>query len=417
MAHPGIWLIAALTIAGILIRPKGWPEFIWACLGAAALLVFRLLTPAQALYAVRRGTDVYLFLAGMMLLAELARRQGLFDWLACHAVNGAAGSRVRLFSLIYCVGILVTALLSNDATAVVLTPAVYAAVKKARGTALPYLFSCAFIANAASFVLPISNPANLVIFGHRMPPLVQWLKFFALPSLLSIAATYLMLRVLTRRELQGDMARQVATQELSKSARVVAVGIIATAAVLITASALDRDLGLPTFLAGICVFAAVMIFDRTALVPVVRETSWGVLLLVAGLFVIVQGLDVAGAVGDVRQALHDLAAWPPLAASMTASFGVAALCNVANNLPVSLLTGSAVQDHVAQLIRNALVVGVDLGPNFSVTGSLATILWLIALRREGEHVSFLNFFRYGLVITIPSLALATCGLLAGGSLR
>jgi arsenical pump membrane protein len=353
----------------------------------------------------------------MMLLAELARRQGLFDWLACHAVNGARGSRARLFSLIYCVGILVTTLLSNDATAVVLTPAVYAAVKKARGAALPYLFSCAFIANAASFVLPISNPANLVIFGHGMPPLLEWLKFFALPSLLSIATTYLMLRVLTHRDLQGGLERQVATAELSKAGRIVAIGIIATAVVLVTASALDRDLGLPTFLAGICVLAAVMLLDRAALVPVVRATSWGVLLLVAGLFVIVQGLDAAGAVSDVRQALHDLATWPPLAASMTASFGVAALCNIANNLPVGLLTGSAVQDHVAQVIRNALVVGVDLGPNFSVTGSLATILWLIALRREGEHVGFLDFFRYGLVITIPALALATCGLLVSGSLQ
>ncbi len=417
MSHPGIWIIAALTIAGILIRPRGWPEFIWACLGACLLLMFRLLTPAQALFAVRRGTDIYLFLAGMMLLAEMARRQGLFDWLACHAVNAAKGSRTRLFSLIYCVGILVTTLLSNDATAVVLTPAVYAAVKRARGAVLPYLFSCAFIANAASFVLPISNPANLVIFGHGMPPLAQWLEYFAFPSLLSIGATYLMLRLLTRRKLLGDLQERVAAPELSKPGRVVAIGILFTAIVLVITSALGRDLGLPTFLAGLCVFGVVSVLDRTALVPVARSTPWGVLLLVAGLFVIVQGLDAAGAVSEARGALHDLAAWPPLAATISASFGVAALCNIANNLPVGLLTGSAVQDHVSQVIRNALVVGVDLGPNFSITGSLATILWLIALRREGVHVSFFDFFRYGLLITTPALALATCGLLIGGAFK
>src|SRR5581483_4997811 len=100
-----------------------------------------------------------------------------FDWLASHAVLAARGSQLKLFLLVYVVGIVVTTLLSNDATGVVLTPAVYAAVKKARGAVLPYLFICAFIANAASFVLPRSNPANLVIFGRAMPPLVDWLRF------------------------------------------------------------------------------------------------------------------------------------------------------------------------------------------------------------------------------------------------
>jgi len=122
--------------------------------------------------AIGKGTDIYLFLAGMMLLAELARREAVFDWLAGLAVRAARGSPPRLFMLVYAVGILVTVFLSNDATAVVLTPAVYAVVKKARTTALPYLLSCAFIANAASFVLPISNPANLVVYGKQLPSLV-----------------------------------------------------------------------------------------------------------------------------------------------------------------------------------------------------------------------------------------------------
>jgi len=106
-----------------------------------------------------------------MLLAELARREGLFDWAAAHAAQSAKGSPVRLFGLVYIVGIVVTAFLSNDATAVVLTPAVYAAAKAAKAKPLPYLFICALIANAASFVLPISNPANLVVYDNHMPSL------------------------------------------------------------------------------------------------------------------------------------------------------------------------------------------------------------------------------------------------------
>src|SRR5207237_10064065 len=88
--------------------------------------------------------------------------------------------------------------LSNDATAVVLTPAVQAAVKEAEVEPLPFLLICAFIANAASFVLPISNPANLVVYGKVLPPLGRWLLTFGLPSLLSIAVTFLVLRFLSR---------------------------------------------------------------------------------------------------------------------------------------------------------------------------------------------------------------------------
>jgi arsenical pump membrane protein len=117
------------------------------------------------------------------VLAELARRENVFGWLAGLALRAASGSRARLFTLIYLVGIAVTTVLSNDATAVVLTPAVYAVMKRAKGNPLPYVFACALIANAASFVLPISNPANLVTFDNHLPPLVTWLRIFSRPVL------------------------------------------------------------------------------------------------------------------------------------------------------------------------------------------------------------------------------------------
>src|ERR1700732_279682 len=195
------WGIAAVATFGVIARPWNLPEFIWAVAGAVALVVLQLLPWQQALTAAAKGTDVYLFLVGMMLLAEIARNEGLFDWLAALAVRQAQGSAKRLFLIVYAVGTLVTVFLSNDATAVVLTPAVYAAATVARVKPLPYLFICAFIANAASFVLPISNPANLVIFGTHMPPLAQWLYQFALPSIASLLVTYLLLRFTQRRAL------------------------------------------------------------------------------------------------------------------------------------------------------------------------------------------------------------------------
>jgi Na+/H+ antiporter NhaD/arsenite permease-like protein len=128
------WTIAASTIAAMVVRPRRIPEVIWACLGAGLLLAFHLVPFPDALGAVTKGYDVYLFLTGMMVLAELARREDVFDWLAGIAMRAAAGSRARLFALIYLLGIVVTTVLSNDATAVVLTPAVYAVMKRRRAT-------------------------------------------------------------------------------------------------------------------------------------------------------------------------------------------------------------------------------------------------------------------------------------------
>src|SRR5215471_1855613 len=198
------WTIIVVATAGVIMSPFRLPEAVWAVAGAALLVLLGLLPWSDALNGMRKGVDVYLFLVGMMLVAELARLEGLFDYLAAYAVEHARGSPQRLFLLVYAVGILVTVLLSNDATAIVLTPAVYAATRAAGAAPLPYLFVCAFIANAASFVLPISNPANLVVFGSRMPHLTEWLRQFALPSIASIAVTYAVLRLTQRKALNEE---------------------------------------------------------------------------------------------------------------------------------------------------------------------------------------------------------------------
>src|ERR1700716_2992337 len=248
--NSAIWVIAAVATLGVIARPRNSPEFVWGIGGAAVLVPFNLLAWQVAVAAVGSGADVYLFLTGMMLLSEVARKEGLFDWLATQAVTHARGSAKRLFLIIYVVGTLVTVFLSNDATAVVLTPAVYAATRAAKVEPLPYLFICAFIANAASFVLPISNPANLVVFGTKMPPLMQWLQTFALPSFAAILATYAALRWTQRRALDAEVATIVDASSLSLGGKLAAAGIALTAVVLLGASALDRALGPPTFIAG-----------------------------------------------------------------------------------------------------------------------------------------------------------------------
>ncbi len=304
LAHVATWAIILAAVAGVIIRPWKWPEAIWAVGGGMLLVATGLLPLHAALLALGRGGDVYLFLVGMMLLSEIARGEGLFDWLAAFAVRRSGGSGTRLFTLIYAVGTVVTAFLSNDAAAVVLTPAVFAAARAAGAEPLPYLFVCAFIANAASFVLPISNPANLVLYASHMPALLPWLGHFLLPSALSIAATFAVLLMLDRKRLAEPIRSDIAQPTLPAGGWTALAGLLLTAIVLLGASAADLRLGLPTCLSGLATSLLVLAIKQEAPWRVLGGISWAVLPLVAGLFVLVEGLDHTGVLVLLAHGLH-----------------------------------------------------------------------------------------------------------------
>ena len=402
-----IWGIAILTAAAVVIRPFGWPEAVWAAVGAVLVVALGLLPSPLALEALGKGTDVYLFLLGMMLLSEVARREGVFDWIAETAVAQAQNSPRRLFLLIYAVGVIVTAIMSNDATAVVLTPAVFAVAKRARLEPLPYLFICAFVANAASFVLPISNPANIVLYGGQTPPLLSWLASFALPSAVSILATYFVLRWVMRNALPPRFESTPGKHVLSAGGRAAVIGIVVTAATLVAVSALDLRLGLPTAILGVLTALFVLIRKREMPLPLLGGVAWSVILLVGGLFVLVEAIQQTGAIAAIAAALSGLTAESEKLAASVAGAGIALTSNVFNNLPVGLVAAATIETaRPPQSVVDALLIGVDLGPNLSVSGSLATILWLLAIRREGEDVGYWRFLRVGVLVTPPALILA-----------
>lgn len=409
LAHVLLPSIVGLSILLMLLRPRGLPEVVWTTAGAALLVLLRLIPLPLAGHALAEGADVYLFLIGMMLLSALANENGVFEWVSSVAVRGARGSAGRLFTLVYGIGTLTTIFMSNDATAVVLTPAILTAVRKAKVEPLPHLFACALIANAASFVLPISNPANLVVFRAGVPPLAEWLLRFGLPSVLSIATTYLVLRLLFRKELGSTIDEEVEPEPLSGDGKLVLAGLGCVIAVLLTASALGQDLGLPTCLAALAVTAVVSVKSRSNPLRLAREISWSTLALVAGLFVMVSAIESIGALHLTTAALRWAEHLAPAAGVLVTAFVVGIGNNLVNNLPLGLIAGATVQAaHTKGLLANAILIGVDLGPNLSVTGSLATILWLLALRKERIEVSFWKFLRVG-AVAMPAALLLSIG--------
>lgn len=407
MAHILIWTISAFSIILMLLRPFKTPEVVWVSAGALLLCLLQLIPFSLAGKAVAEGLDVYLFLTGMMLLSELAKDYGVFAWMAHYAVRSANRSSMRLFTSIYVVGVVVTIFMSNDATAVVLTPAVLTAVKRAKAPPLPYLFSCALVANAASFVLPISNPANLVVFNSTMPSLLRWLAMFIVPSLVAIIITYVLLRWYCRNEISAPCEGSTSDARLSEMGKISLFGIAAVAIVLLTASALEINLGLPTFLASTAVTSIVAIRSRSNPIRLLREISWSILPLVAALFVIVEAVKSAGAMHLLHDIFESSLHIPQSRAALALGMAVGIGTDIVNNLPLGLITGATLRTMSLQpMLAKVVLIAIDLGPNLSITGSLATILWLTAIRREGLDVTGWQFFKIGMIIMPISLVFA-----------
>ena len=170
---------------------------------------------------------------------------------------------------------------------------------------------------------------------------------------------------------------------------------------------LGGPVGPATFLAGILTMFFVARTDGQVMTAALRSVSWSVIPLVAGLFAIVAALQRVGALAISAHALKAAASWPPIAGFSAVAFAFGIAANAINNLPMGLIGAAAVlAAHSSRALHAAVLLGIDLGPNLSVTGSLATILWLIAMRRENIQVSGWRFLRLGVLVMPPALFLA-----------
>jgi arsenical pump membrane protein len=229
---------------------------------------------------------------------------------------------------------------------------------------------------------------------------------------MTFAMLYLMQRRGLRREhIETNVARPV----LTRGGQLTAAAIGAIAVTLLCCSALDIQLGLPTFACGLATSALILAWKREAPWALLSGITWSVLPLVAGLFVLVEVLAHTGVIATLRDMLAEALRHSTAETTWIVGIATALICNVANNLPAGLVAGSVVgSDHIPGHVVSALLIAVDLGPNLSVTGSLATILWLAVLRREGLEVGAWAFLKLGVFVMPPALVLALAALMLGG---
>ena len=405
-----ISLIALLTLLGIMLRPYKISEAIIALSGAGLLLLLGLLSPRVALATLLRDWNTFFFFLGMMSLSALAEAAGLFDWLAFQAARLSGNSPRRLFFSTFLLGSLISMLLSNDATALILTPIVYSLVTRLRLPVLPYLFACTFIADTASFLLPVSNPINILVTSQFPLNLLTFLRLLFLPSLLVIGINTGVFYVLYRRQLQGrfDIKRLPALHETVKHQAYFryTCGILGVVVVAyIVAAAIQFPLSLVALGGAMFLLIGALYWKQTSLSNTARQISWPIFGFIAGMFLVVQALESTGLTAQFGLLLLRLSGGTVFGAVMVGTLGSALGTNLINNVPMAIVMTSSLQSigHAPLAIQQgfiaATIFGCDLGPNLTTVGSLATILWLLILRQRNIEVSGLDYFKVGIVVT------------------
>jgi arsenical pump membrane protein len=417
---PGSTLLAlavlALTLSLIFWRPRGLPETGGACIGAALALLLRVASLADLIDGLRDTAGILAFLVAVMLLAGLAELAGVFTWAARITLVTARGRGWLLLVNVFVLGAVITLFLSLDVTAVVLTPLVCALVLPLRIDARPFVFACAFVANTASLALPVSNLTNMLVYDLLRIGFWDFVRYLALPNLVALALTLTLLVTLYWHRLPTEVRVErdhlfhlpsTAFFRWSLTALALTVGALFIAG-------LQGWPFWPFAFAGAAALAVVALAKRWVTPAQAQHTvAWGLPPFVVAMYVVVAGVyrALAPALVTLPETLANLPGPLPILGAI----GITAVgANAVNNLPLALTAiqllrsvppdtalsgGASLRDSLAF----GTLIGVNVGPNLAVTGSLATMLCLASARRQGIRISAWDFTRAGLVVTPPVL--------------
>ncbi|HUA06709.1 MAG TPA: SLC13 family permease [Solirubrobacteraceae bacterium] len=398
MSEAAALVVLAACLVAAVTRPRWAPDWAVAAGGAALLVVVGVLSLKGAREALGQLGPTVGFLAALLVLADGCRRAGMFEALGAWMALGSRGQPRRLLAMVFIVAAATTAVLSLDATVVLLTPIVFATAARLRTNARPHVYACTHLANSASLLLPVSNLTNLLAFRASGLSFARFGGLMALPWLAALAIEWLVLS----RAFAGDLRRPGLRSTANLERPELPTFALVVVALTLVGFALSSLIGIEPVWIATAGAVAMVVRERPDPRGVVRAAEPTFLVFVLGLGVIVRAASEHGLSTAVDAILPHGTALPALVLVAVIS---AALANLLNNLPATLiiLPVVAVSGPGAVL---AMLVGVNVGPNLTYVGSLATLLWRRIVHAHDHETDMGEFTRLGL-LTVPA-ALVAC---------
>jgi arsenical pump membrane protein len=391
-------VLLVVVLGCAVARPFGLPEAVVAVPAAGIAVAAGAVSLDHARAEAELLGPVLGFLAAVLVLAKLCDDEGLFQACGAWMARASAGSPRRLLGSTFVLASGITAVLSLDATVVLLTPVVFATVARLGARPKPHVYATAHLSNTASLLLPVSNLTNLLAFAASGLTFTRFALLMAAPWAVAVAAEYVIFRRFFASDLDAVAPAPQKPVEAPELPMFALVTVLCTLAGFVLTSVLGIE---PVWaaLAGAVVLAVRALVRRTTgPVALLRSVSLPFLAFVLALGIVVDN-GLADALGRVM----------PSGTGLLALLGVAALAavlsNVINNLPaVLVLVPLAAPLGTGAVL--AVLLGVNIGPNLTYAGSLATLLWRRIVHQHEDDVDLGEFTRLGL-LTVPVALLSS----------
>ncbi len=403
-------VVLAIVLASAVARDPRAPSPVIAAVGALVLLATGIVGAHRALDAIRAIGPTVGFLAALLVLADGCRREGLFDALGAVLARRSGSDRRRLLALVFAAASAVTIALGLDATVVLLTPVVLVCAARVRAPVRSPAYACVHLANSASLLLPVSNLTNLLAFRASGLSFARFGLLMLLPTVLAVGVEWVVLARWSSRDGDGDGDGDVEGEaepervgEAAGSSRFAIAVLVLTLVAFVASSAIAvAPVWIAVGGAGLISLPALRTPARTAR-ELVLAVQPGFLVFVVALSVIVAGAGAHGLATAVRDVLPAGSSLPSL---LLCAAIAAVLANLVNNLPATLLLTPVAAVHGVGPVL-AVLVGVNIGPNLTEVGSLATLLWRRALAVDGVTLGRREFMALGAITVPPALVGST----------
>jgi arsenical pump membrane protein len=396
----------AATLAAAVAQPRWAPDWAVAAAAAVLLIVIGALSVDDAADALGDLGPTVAFLVALLVLADGCRRAGLFDALGSAMAGGSRGSSRRLLAMAFPAAAATTAALSLDATVVLLTPVVFATAARLRVDPRPHVYACSHLANSGSLLLPVSNLTNLLAFQASGLSFARFAALMVLPWLAALAVEWVVLSRAFAGELKRPRRAAPRPSDTAPRGRNLPAFPLFVLGATLAGFALSSLAGIEPLWVAAAGAVVLAVRERPAPGELLRAAEPAFLVFVLGLGVVVRTASDHGLESVVDALL-------PHGGDLTVLLTIAAVsalvANLVNNLPATLivLPVAAASGPGAVL---AMLIGVNVGPNLTYAGSLATLLWRRVLHAHDTDADLGEFLRLGALTVPPALIASTVAL-------